>query len=116
MADTKILEIAEKLLKRTRNGEVNWRETVDSNEFIVSFPTQTLAIEETVSGRYQISLVNERGNTIESLRFPGSQAIEGGEILQDLFELARRKALQIDIRLDEALNALDQEGPIGSST
>ena len=31
MADTRLLEIAEKLLKRTRNGEVNWRETVDSN-------------------------------------------------------------------------------------
>ncbi len=116
MADTKLLEIAEKLLERTRNGEVNWRETVDSNEFIVSFPKQTLAIEKMIRGTYQISLVNERGNTIESLRSPSSIDFQGGKILQDLFELARRRALQIDIRLDEALNALDQEGPIGSST
>ena len=45
MADSKMLEIAERLLERSEKGEVSWQDTVDDTEFIVALPEYSIVIE-----------------------------------------------------------------------
>ena len=113
MADPQMLEIARKLLERTRNGEVNWKETVNRTEFVVSFPKQSLTVDSSYDNVYSLSLVNEKGTTVDSIRLNAED--EGYETLQALYVLTRRQALQVDARLAETFAALDQGGLIGGS-
>jgi hypothetical protein len=114
MADPRMFAIAEKLLDLTRNGQVNWRETVDPNEYIVSLPSQTFSIQHIGQFLYSLSLLNQRGKVIEDL--PLSLHDTGFQTLEDLFIMADRKTRKVDEQLDEALKALDQGGPIGTIT
>jgi hypothetical protein len=115
MADQRMFAIAEKLLELTRNGQVNWRETVDSNQFIVSIPRQTFSIRcVDLFREYSLSLINQRGSIVESLTLDTGE--KGYQTLEDLFNIAYRTARKVDEQLDEALKALDQGGPIGTIT
>ena len=115
MDDVRILGIAEKLVERSRKGEVTWQETVDEDEFAVSFPDYSIVIERVrrvgLNARYRLSLMSKNGFRLDSL---SPEASGGGHPdLKELFEIARRKALQVDERLDQALKALNEEGAIG---
>ena len=111
----KMLKVAEKLLERSENGAVDWQKTVDEKEFFVSFPDYSLVIEEVrrplFGNTYRLSLTNERGTKIESLKLDAGD--NGYNTLEQLFHLARGRALDVDERLNKVLKDLEQEGQIG---
>jgi len=111
-----MLNIASKLLERSRKGEVAWQKTVKDTEFIVSFPEYSFVIAtirySDSEPDYELSLTDERGTKIESLVFRNSKE-DGYQALEELFQSARRRALGIDRRLEKALKDLEQGGLIG---
>jgi hypothetical protein len=108
--------LAELLIQKTANGEIDWKETAEATVFQVSFATTTLQIstrwnQEAGEPDYLVSLLNEVGTVVDSfsdndlqdkLTPPGTwfRRMEG------LFHSARRSALGSDKILDDILSEL----------
>jgi len=104
----KLLQIAAKLLERTRAGTIEWDETADEATFETSMAKYsvnvTCAVEEG-GPMVTLAVLNDKGNKIEKLSdFADDQK---GNVLAQLYELARRKALRVDESLDDLLHTLD---------
>ena len=118
MNDEKLLEIAEKLLERTRAGRIVWSETVDSNTYTAAFPDYSVTIAyiqptmvnagTTSFDGYIFSVFNENGTEVESTRYGGGKGAE--TILGALYESARSRALNSDEILDDLLTRLSGDG------
>ncbi len=94
--------LVERLLSKTKAGEIYWREAVQPGEYTVSFPHSSVGILSDKGG-YSLRLYNDAGMLIDETpikRVPAlSQTIE-------LFSLARRQALRVDETLQELLKEL----------
>jgi hypothetical protein len=87
-------------------GELKWEPTSGESTFQTSFPKYSVSITH-VAGDYLIRLFNESGRHIESVS--SSELYSGGfEKAGELFELARRNALQVDNALDELVGELSK--------
>ena len=105
MSDEKLLKIAEKLLERTRAGEIPWSETASPDNFAAPFPEYAVTVQE-YSGRiYRFSVHNEKGTVVESTSLKGVDTILGR-----LYESARSRVLKSDEILDALLNRLSGDG------
>lgn len=130
MTEQKILELANRLLERTRAGTQHWEASASDQAFLTSFPKHSVKIGR-VSDEYGqnwvtvISIYNEAGNEIEVARedvlseklgSPGSetfprlpqrlQAASVADVLKELYEEARRSALNVEGALDDLLASL----------
>jgi hypothetical protein len=106
---------ATKLLKKTKEGKLPWEGTYDPNSFIcvlngdLSF---TVAKDEQDSYFLEMKDDAETVAFRESMRAPDSQTSHAYdqqyEILAELYECARRAALQIDKKIARAEEFLDK--------
>lgn len=108
-------EIVNELLMRSKDGKIAWKQTINDQQFRVSFPDVSLAVSHyPSSGSYQLDLINETGSTIESLEWnpyysPGqTQDEQQGrkEALKEIYELA--EAYVQDVVAQRALQYLKQ--------
>lgn len=116
MNEEKLLEIAVKLLERTRAGEIPWSETADTKKFSAAYPEYAVTISiDDYNVDYVFSVANEKGIQIESvdtdkLRGLGSEIFSTGRrTLSQLHGLARRQALKSDEILDDLLTRLSSD-------
>lgn len=115
MADPKMDAILEKLLERSRKGEVAWEETARENQYQVSSADTSFRIahdDRYSSDRgYSLSVTDERGLVLESLNSFG----QANEKLVELYNMARRRALGVEERLERALKGLESQGSLGGN-
>ena len=110
------------LLKRTEEGKLKWRTTVDENRFLASVDTIAVAVQRVGPGvkmgsdRFKFEVVNDEGITVESLESQDKYGLvpsergattEQEKDIDRLFTLARRSALDSDATLEKLANTLE---------
>ncbi|MDP2216200.1 MAG: hypothetical protein Q8J68_02795 [Methanolobus sp.] len=100
--------IIRKLHKKSAEEEVNWHTTSDGSTYIVYFKTFSLSID-----RYHMEFRDAPGIAVRILNMEGDEvdsffeydSDDDWQLLNELYEFARRKAL----RIDEAIRSIDSE-------
>lgn len=111
MSANKYARMLQLLVEQTNSGKLDWKETGDESRFLVSFPSYSILISEEEGEDdtmdYFISIVNSEGKTVD--RFSdvtlSSQNLVANSfnIMRDLFNEARRRALGVDKALDDII-------------
>jgi hypothetical protein len=117
MAMEKQQKLVKRLLERTRMRELEWKESVDGESFLVSFKDNSVGIrklEKKSSIDYEIALFNDEGRVVDTFTDPELDATSLNPddhqwygIMKDLHEIARRTALGSEKVLDEILDEID---------
>lgn len=109
MADGKLermVKVAATLLERSRTGEVAWEETANANTFLCSFPDYSARIarsrDDGWDESFELVIVDSKGRRLDSL----ASDQRGADVLPEMFELARRRALNVDEALGNFLETL----------
>jgi hypothetical protein len=110
--DEKLIAVMNKIYARTRADVLDWEPSEDPNIFAVKFADYTLAIErssetEKAPESFKLSIANSDGLVIEEL---GSHLAtrNGFADMKDLFDRARRHAVDINGALDDLIRGLDE--------
>lgn len=101
-ADPRLLAILSELLAKTKADQVSWEPTVASNEFLTAFPEHSVKVQYQ-GGSYYLIVNDKAGRRLVSLT---GQTAGAEQLLPELYDLARRKALKIDENLDSLLSQL----------
>ena len=102
-------QILSGLVQRTAEGKLKWTRSVLDNRFIASIDAISVTIAEEeghFSSRYRLDILDESGDTVESLvsldLAPGED-----EELARLYVLARRSAYDVDSILEKLAKGLE---------
>ena len=110
--EEKLLEIAQKLYKRTKEGSISWSLTdndniyqVDVSEYIIKISKEQLSVEPifnlnifNLSGVFLLSINSKEIETISEI--PAATA------MNEIYQIARRQALGVDKAIDDILKSL----------
>lgn len=116
MSQEKYDLLVERLLARTRNGELVWQKTAGDNTYQVSFPEATIVIKPPFSNAFGshghvLELVGSMENVLESVD-GGRRSLQSpgkfNERLTALYNLVKRQTLGVDRTLDKLLETLDR--------
>ena len=107
-----IADIITKLLERTNEDKVSWKPTANEDTFVAVVGNISTSVRgHGSSQRYQIvefQILNAEGREIESYTARvGSDSVIADKVME-LYEKARRVALDVDSQLDDLLKALDE--------
>ena len=110
------ISLVQRLIGRTKSGDVNWKLTANENEFMVYFKKFSLSVRRSYDHQEDmeytsISLRNDSGEEIDQYWI--STKDPQWNIVNDLYDGARRKALQIDDALHIIMEELDSDGSVG---
>jgi hypothetical protein len=113
MSKSRMLELAEELLRRPKDGKVFWEKRPLLDSYEVKFPDISLVISR-LGSSYILNLVNAQGTTIESLvserrTTPAVEVIHYFPLLKEIFELAQHQAQNVEENIDKALECLRRE-------
>lgn len=110
MTNDKYYALVDRLISKTNQEAVDWKESGFPNGFQVSFPNYSLILSEQEddvgSVDYVVRIIDSNGTVID--RF--SDADLGGEYfsrMSELYQRARRQSLGVDKALDEILSELE---------
>ena len=108
--------LVERLLERTRAGELVWQESIRPDVFQAAFQNSSVQIKSVDDGRFtevHVSIVDAIGRIVDdfgrdgldrdSPRQPGSWS----RALEELYALARRSALRADDAIDSILAEIE---------
>jgi hypothetical protein len=103
------------LLDATRDGKVNWRETADDDTFMVELKDVFIHVERgrrvdeegELSTWHRAYLIDRKGRLVDEI---GSNDMDDRTVLAEIFELARRSALETDNLLDKVAADLQTRG------
>jgi hypothetical protein len=94
-----------RLLDRTRSDDLSWKESNNDDAFILNFPDSSIEIDYYISDdSYGVCIYNDSGKVIDSNRYAPTN-LEYYK-LQELYRIARRKALNVDETIDGILARL----------
>lgn len=103
----KIETILEKLHQLSEEGKIAWKPTVDPSTFSVVLGESSVHVSKNMHGIYHFRLLNSSGDDLDHT-FYDSDRFSGDVRIADLYEIARRRALNIDAELDNVLSELSQ--------
>ncbi|MBM3941554.1 MAG: hypothetical protein FJ316_01235 [SAR202 cluster bacterium] len=105
MTDVKMLELANELLNRSKEGKVDWK-LIGGGIYTVRFP-ESIRIDIMLAsgGAYLLWLYNARMQRAGEL-IGDRSAPEIYKTLREIHELARRKAIDAEGVIDKALDYL----------
>jgi hypothetical protein len=121
MSLTKQAGMVKKLAQLTKEGLIDWKSSLNQSSFQVSFRDNTIRITTRDRGDevdILIQLLNGNGEIVEIFSDVdlGNISTESGQtwfnLMQELLENARRKALGADKVLDEIIADLDKADDI----
>ncbi len=115
-----IAEIAKLVLERTKEGRLAWEGTADENSYLATLGNQSVRISRSslAEDLYYFSVLNKDGREIETLSTtPNNEWMNfllehvyatplDKNTLPIIFQLARRRALDVDKELDELAKVL----------
>jgi hypothetical protein len=118
--ESKLIDIATKLLEKSKRGEVHWNPRTGSptsDDFVVWFPTSCIHLKmirpESEPEYLRFEILNDAGQTV------GGLTIQAGEpnwsLFQDLFSAADRYVTKWDQVLDEIESEMTREGTVGQT-
>ena len=100
-------QILEGLVRRTEDGRLKWRRSIESNRFVTSVDVISIRIQEILAMEgYRLDILDESGEIVESLRYQDMSRDEE-EQLARLYALARRSAIDVDSTLEKLAKALE---------
>ena len=117
-------KILEGLVQRTTDGQLQWKRTVAENEFVTSVDAIGIVVRELGQNslgfplRRQLEIADESGATVEVLETGGGkvgvphdrlQSDKQARQLQQLYEMARRSALDTQATLEKLAKALSAD-------
>ncbi len=109
--------VIEKLLRKSEEGRVDWKKDGEEFSCLIGEPPRLMPCYfriRIVDDTYQLRMVSEQYDEIFSVSsykkvfFEKDEEKRLFEMLRDIYEFARRKALKVEDRLQEASNVLDQ--------
>jgi hypothetical protein len=102
----------------TKNGKLPWTPTLEDNKFRISFSDFSVEIfpreystPDYDSMDYVIAIINELGTLIEDIsdRDLHKAGVKNSyDLMLELYEMARSRALGVDIAITKILNHLDE--------
>ena len=116
--------ILDGLVQRTTDGKLQWKRTVAENEFVTSVDAIGIVVRELGQNslgfplRRQLEIADENGATVEVIETGGGmvgvqhdqrQSDERARQLKQLYEMARRSALDTQATLEKLAKALGTE-------
>ena len=104
-----LAQILDGLVARTAEGKLKWSRTAQSDRFTTSVDTISVVISEVeraVGKRYELDILDEGGETVESLTYEDTSA-EQDEQLARMYILARRSAHNINSTLEKLAKGLE---------
>ena len=104
---TKTEEILEKLHQLSREGKMTWRPTISQWKFMAVLSNSSAIISKE-GLTYNLMLLNSSGNKIGHMSPSASASPETYSRMEQLYESARRQALNVDAELDNVLVELSQ--------
>jgi flagellar hook protein FlgE len=116
MSMEKQLTLVQRLLSKTKAGNLDWKESGLQGAFQVSFRNNSILINRAGSHDEDImvSLVNENGDVVETFKdndIRGEYSDADARLMFDLYEMARRTALGSEKVLNSILKELDDDIP-----
>jgi hypothetical protein len=113
MSMDKQLTLVQRLLSKTKDGHLDWRESA-GRAFQVSFKDNSIVLERAGNNYADVlvSLVNGNGDVVETFNDDSIRAEFGSEnagLLFELYEMARRTALGSEKVLNAILKELDDD-------
>mgnify|MGYP000198919873 CR=1 FL=1 len=117
MSYKKIINIIQKIHTKTNNDLIEWETTEESGIYQVSFSTYSIRISERQSYStpeehdFIIQIINNMGDIVEEVSDEdiASSLEKAYHIMKSTYELARRKAMGVDLALDTILDELENE-------
>ena len=103
-----ITQVLVKLLESTDSGKVDWKPTVSDQEFAASIGSNSVLILRE-SGATALTILDSSGREIERVGSWFGIGKENSLELSELYDRARRIALDVESQLEELLNALESE-------
>lgn len=97
----KLMAIAMGLLTRTQLREIVWKETAAENSFQTSREEHTILIARTPYRELSLKVLNKNGRAVQELTLDAKSP--DAAVLQELYTIASRQALQVDETLDKLL-------------
>jgi hypothetical protein len=104
MAYDKLVEFANLVYEKTKNGEITWEKTPQEGVFQTSFPKYSVMVRNHSFAGPVFSILDDYGEVIEELSY--AAATNSGLDMDLLAELARRQAMGVEQALDELLSEL----------
>ena len=111
------------LIKRTEEGKLNWRTSVDTRGFFSAVDTTSIVVRQLGRNflpsqeRHRLEILNDQGITVEILETQDNlesvpterlATKEQAKDLSRLFALARRSALESDMTLEKLARNLER--------
>jgi hypothetical protein len=117
----RMIAMAERLLEQTLAGRISWTQADEEDEYLYSGTAGSVLVSHTVRNYdlYSMHLLNSRGTTVESLRTVRPDdpfTPPENELLERLFDAARREALGVDSLLDTLLVDIERGSSNKTST
>ena len=116
MDHSKMIALLLKVHQQTLEGRLAWEETEFPEVFQVAFTTNTVRIGIASSkGRgadlYYLSIYNAAGSRLETAFHHelSDEMPDSYDVMKQIHELARRKAMGVDQAIDKLLAELDKE-------
>ena len=110
--DKKLITVMNKLYARTKADVVDWEPSEDPNIYAVKFADYSISIErvpeaENAPESFNFSIANSDGLVIQEV--DNNLAKKNGFAdMKDLFDRARRRAVDLNGALDDLLSELDE--------
>jgi hypothetical protein len=102
MTTDKDLELVQQLIDATKEARVSWHPTATLNQFTTSFKGRFgVLIGKYDNGDCYFRVVDESGQEMLSIEGPPV-----GHLVDEMWELARRAALNVDQAIDDILQEL----------
>jgi hypothetical protein len=89
------------ILEKTREGKLSW-ERLSSGGYFARIGAGTLTVDKVMNVSI-LRIANEEGIVVETL----SSGARGNTVIEDLYELVRRRALRVDETLSNIKRSLD---------
>ena|SRR2546426_1983194 len=111
---TEYSQVIEKLLERSREGKVPWDQgTVGFHANVKSYEFRIFESEDQEDVTVTLEMLDDRGAEIFKVRLTDDPATLGRHrqsvsALKEIYELARRKALNVEEKVSDVSNFLDE--------
>jgi hypothetical protein len=105
-----ITDIVTRLLQHSDLGKLSWKPTPDEGTFIAVVGGFSVAIKGSPNGALVLRILNRAGVEIDRLTDRYFEGRTGHTQLGELFNTARRAALEVNSLLDELLKELEALG------
>jgi hypothetical protein len=119
--DSRMYELAEKLLEATKAGRISWSLTDKEDQFLYAGTNSSVTVElyedRFEGASVQLCLLNSRGTVVDSLESATTRhedheiAAPWNDILYDLYHSARRMAHNVDEAIESMLTDIEQGTP-----